>query len=668
MGSKDKNTQNGSKANAENNKRTFDLVDLKFYQEICQNSRNAVLVIEANEDKEFFIKYANPIYLKLRNVKPEEIYEKNIEHLVLTDKGKVNIEKIKACFELRSVVEFTIDYGEIGVFITRLCPIIESDKVVRIISSHTEIPRCEMVKKDEKRQNDIKDISPIAGAMQFEDLCNLSRNPMFILYTANGTEYFVKYFNQAFEHLIDYKLSDLIGKNIIDVVHSNRWNDLYSNLKKCVQDNLVMEMHFEFRKRVVLIKLQPIVGDDGFVRILGTCTDTLQNSLDDTSGSERVLRERLAFEEMMASTLKAFISAEFKGFEDFTACLLSGMAEKMDVDEVFFIRNKNNLNEKSICSHPYDEQAHKAKSPEARRGMKLIHKYFAKGNSLCIDDIVQINTVQAEFKYIIDKYGMKSLVGVPVANNDEYIGFLSLIQYKEARKWTLFEISRLRVAAKTIASAYVRSRQEKREKEEIRLMAKRSESLDKILATDEIVVEASKVFANSSVKGFDKCVNDLLGEMGELFNVDRTSAYMTHIQNPNTYNVYEWCKEGIPSYADTVMKIDSEAFYAYYKMRAPHGIMAIANAMENMGDFPKSLMNEMIRSGISSYLAVPVEIGDSAYGLICFHMVIGHNEWTKPTTIMAKAFAELLIEAYAKNCVEIMLMKKAEKPLDEKPV
>ena len=88
------------------------------------------------------------------------------------------------------------------------------------------------------------------------------------------------------------------------------------------------------------------------------------------------------------------------------------------------------------------------------------------------------------------KIGLRSIVIVPILRDDDFFGVIVASQLNMKRTWTTIDISRLKTAADTIMSAYLRMKMEKHLNESNRVLAEYDECLQDILNIQESLSEA----------------------------------------------------------------------------------------------------------------------------------------------------------------------------------
>lgn len=163
----------------------------------------------------------------------------------------------------------------------------------------------------------------------------------------------------------------------------------------------------------------------------------------------------------------------------------------------------------------------------------------------------------------------------------------------------------------------------------------------------EMNARISSDFITINKENRDNKINQLLSEIGEFFNADRTYLFLiNHEEDTMTYS-HEWCNHGINPEVNTIENIPLATF--------PWWIQELqTNKMVNIGDtknMPKSAAEEqsqLIRQNVKSLVSVPVEGEDRIKGFIGIDSVKRHKKWLSEDIKLLNVLSNTLSDALTK--------------------
>ena len=165
------------------------------------------------------------------------------------------------------------------------------------------------------------------------------------------------------------------------------------------------------------------------------------------------------------------------------------------------------------------------------------------------------------------------------------------------------------------------------------------------LSFQKAVAEISSRFVTLSADGFDDAVNDALGRLGELFDVDRAYVFRFSDDLRTMNNTHEWCAEGVEPLKDRNQGIPvddapwfKERLEAFRPVRIPDGDALPKEA----GRMQSALRSKEIQSS----LCLPM-VGKSGVpvGFVGFDSVRRSNCWPDAQIMMLQVLAEITVGA-----------------------
>lgn len=494
----------------------------------------------------------------------------------------------------------------------------------------------------------------------FFDICNSAKNAICALEVTDQSDFIIRYLNPIGEKMLGVKFKEVYGKSVYGLDRCIVPETALTLLKTCLNTKKDVEHTFFFPEKEINIRLWPICRNNHVIRIVGIntminrklCVDCFNSFNQKPDNCEDILKEQLKFEELISKSLKGFMDAGNDGFDDCLSGTIKEIGKTFDADQVFVVKaslgsgvnlqknqwavKKEWLNSNLYCvlqSNKHNEW----------------HKILRSGKMLIISDILNSNgAITNAFQNQLKSDGIRSLLVTPIKKENEYWGFLCITQIKACRIWTVSEIGMIKIAAETIMSAYLRTKLEKQLSESNRILIEYDQSLQEMLALEEMLTDMSKAFITEDINNFGRCVHDMLGRMGEIMGVDRISVSMCKATNTMDYSCYEWSRKGIARYMKGKHQNMNKLPHWHKDMFAMNSVV-IDNTSEQLAGFPQSMGENILQMGIKSLFAVPIKKGSKVLGMFMFQKVIGYIKWPEAHINMAKVAAEIFIGAFLRQ-------------------
>ncbi|MDQ2084908.1 response regulator [Herbivorax sp. ANBcel31] len=176
----------------------------------------------------------------------------------------------------------------------------------------------------------------------------------------------------------------------------------------------------------------------------------------------------------------------------------------------------------------------------------------------------------------------------------------------------------------------------------------------------EIVSIISSDFIKVNSFNLNEKIKNMLTQMGEFFDVDRTYVFLFSEDNSTITDTHEWCREGVTPQKDFFKNIKID-FFPWWKSEIIHsGIMSISD----INELPKEASvekKEFERQEIKSILTVSISDNEKVIGFLGFDSVKNKRTWNKNEINNLKVLANIISDAKTKVSAEEKLVLEKEK-------
>ncbi len=495
----------------------------------------------------------------------------------------------------------------------------------------------------------------------FHELCNSSHDGLFAWQVLKSDEFFLVYANPAFCAQAHFSNTNL-GQTYKELFSRRESPILRSQLNKCVNSGEPVKCNNEYAGKTFSVSLFPILKNGHIVRIVGSSIDITEQTtnayqLECTNKhlmrSDRALREQVKFEELIARISREYMDAGYSGFCSCTDQLIAGIGTALEVDWACVWKNDDIFygTNSQWCAH------------DVAIDMDLLHtalnsgfgswiSHFRSGKISVINDLESENPrLYSSLLNVVKKEGVQSILIVPILRGGDLWGVISVSQLNTKRMWTTIDISRLKTAAETIMSAYLRLKMENQLNESNRVLVEYDESLQDMLAVQESLSNVSRQYLSVDFNQFLPCTKDMLKVLGELTDVDHT---LIHVFGDDAFTTLSWCKRGLPCIDLQTNNMQSVSDWTDILQGNEH--YAVSNVAEEHSCLPSFLMDEMLNLGIKSFMVIPIQSSGTLWGVLVLRKVLGCHNWSNTYVQTAKQFAEVFLSAYLRVCREQRLL------------
>ena len=246
-----------------------------------------------------------------------------------------------------------------------------------------------------------------------------------------------------------FRDTDVKGKHISDYF-SNELTDLFlRNIKACLEQNAMQTIVFDFEKegktRYFENRFSPIDND----RVLSVIRDSTELII-----TEQRLRFQLKLQQVLIQISNAFLNADTEDFESVTDYSIAALGSCLEVDR-FYIFSYDGFENTITNTHEWCEEGIQALKPEMQNFAVLTCERWIdllkNGHLQVIEDVDSLDPGDG-IKSLLVSQGVKSMVAVPLINNERLLGFIGLDYVTKNKKLHDNEFQLLRIFAQNLVA------------------------------------------------------------------------------------------------------------------------------------------------------------------------------------------------------------------------
>ena len=262
--------------------------------------------------------------------------------------------------------------------------------------------------------------------------------------------------NDSFVEIIGSTREKLIGLDMKQLPDERIKNAVSRSLKG-EMDYYEGEYHSVTASKVTPVRafFGPVFGKDnqsrGGVGIVEDFTERFS--------AEQSLKYRDQFEAIMIELAIRFLSAPLEEMEVTFNEGLAKLGEFCGVDRAYIFRFEDDLRLMSNTHEWCSPETQPEISNLQHLSVDLVPAWMSRlkrSEIIYIPDLSQLDSEWAGEKAILEPQGVKSLIVVPVAMNDELLGFTGFDSVRAMRNWTKDEIALLQILGRLFASVIKR--------------------------------------------------------------------------------------------------------------------------------------------------------------------------------------------------------------------
>lgn len=177
---------------------------------------------------------------------------------------------------------------------------------------------------------------------------------------------------------------------------------------------------------------------------------------------------------------------------------------------------------------------------------------------------------------------------------------------------------------------------------------------------DMIMLDFSSRMFNSRAEDLVEIIDESLGKIGNLMDLDRIHVYRYDDNQLLMNNIYEWCKEGISSQKEMLQGIPLSFNPNWIKAMQEEDVLKISR-IDQLPDTWRIEKETLALQDIISVLAAPLKNKGEFKGFLGFFSVNRERNWTDVETTVMKMTANLVSASLGRLEYERSLIREKEK-------
>ncbi len=244
------------------------------------------------------------------------------------------------------------------------------------------------------------------------------------------------------------------------------------------------------------------------------------------------------------------------------------------------------------------------------------------------------------------QYALLIAVTIPLASSILYVTGLTAIDYSPLTLSFTILVTGWAISSRFFMSTL----------SELESLQSKTNELNKLY---NIVVKVSERLVQTETGHMEGEIHNVLRDLGEIVNVDRTYIFSFDAEKDEVSNTYEWCKEGIPSEKENLQNIPFEkAIPRWRKLLMDNRHVYIPLVSELPEDHIHSEEKKILEpQGIQSLIVVPMFNGKDFVG---FDSVLSPRKWDYEIIALLKLCANIIGGNLARMQYENQLMGALE--------
>lgn len=271
-------------------------------------------------------------------------------------------------------------------------------------------------------------------------------------------------------------------------------------------------------------------------------------------------------------------------------------------------------------------------------------KDHRNGKEVFSDDISTIKT-DSLTKELLEAQNIKSLLTIPLMDENECIGFVGFDSVKKAHKYTNKERILLQVFAQMIVNLTNRK--------------KANELLDNQIKVQQLINEISSELVSVDNKNLDEKIQKILQKTGDFFQVDRSYILRYYDDLDFETNTHEWCAAHIQSQKESITNAKLNQFPWWKKQIEKKQIIHIPDA-ELLPLEAGVEKKDFKRQGIQSLLCIPIINNNNLIGYFGFDSVNTKRSWLNSQIHVIETITNILGDALIKVETELEVIRSKE--------
>ena len=267
-----------------------------------------------------------------------------------------------------------------------------------------------------------------------------------------------------------------------------------------------------------------------------------------------------------------------------------------------------------------------------------------KNKPMYVDNVQELEP-ESGLRQILEPQEIKSLITIPMMDNNNCIGFVGFDSVKNYHKYSDTEKELLQVFSQMIVNLINRK--------------KANDLLQNQINVQRLINKISSDLVSVDNRNIDVKINRMLQQVGEFFDVDR-SYILRYSQNLIIEtNTHEWCADGISSQLETIVDVDKNNYPWWKELVQKKQIIYIKDA-NDLRDIAVTENEEFARQGIRTLLCFPIINNNNLMGYFGFDSVEKVRIWDNDQIAVIETLSNILADALIKVETEIELIRSKE--------
>lgn len=248
-------------------------------------------------------------------------------------------------------------------------------------------------------------------------------------------------------------------------------------------------------------------------------------------------------------------------------------------------------------------------------------------------------------KQILDEQKIKSLITIPLINENDCIGFVGFDSVRYQHVYSEKERILLEVFSQMIVNLSNRKNA--------------NEFIHQQIKEQQLINLISSEFVSADYKNIESKIQFMLEKTGQFFRVDRSYILRYYEDSEIETNTHEWCANNINSEKDSINHVSLNNFPWWKKQVIKKSIIHIGN----VNDLPEEAAiekTELLRQGIKTLLCFPILNNNTLIGYYGFDVVNSIRYWTKNQINLIEILSNIVGDALIKVETEMELIRSKE--------
>ena len=445
--------------------------------------------------------------------------------------------------------------------------------------------------------------------------------------------------------------SEFINKSVYDVLPKDIADLTKLNIELALKTNEIQLFHYELNKKdrkenyeCRMVKC----GKNKALAIIRNISRSREN--------ENRIRKQEKIKGILSKWAGEFINVSPELFDVKINEAFADIGKSLEIDRVYLFKYDENENI-AINTHEWCNEGIKSEINDLQSVPleKIVdwHQTHKQGKTVLIEDTSKLPKNDS-VRLILEAQDIKTVMSIPVINNNRCVGFVGFDSCKTFRIWDQEEILVLKFLSELIYNLLERIDTHKEKKAA-------EESIKRLTRIKDTLSKWAREFINVSPDMYDRAMNQTLDELGRVVDMDRVYLFKYDFDNKLAINTHEWCRDGIRPGIDMFPVVPFENLMGWME-HFLKGKLILIQDVDTMSD-DDNLKNYLVSQGTKSALGIPIYNNGKCLGFVGFDAVNRIKVWNEEEVMVLKVLADLLYNLQDRLQTQLELisaMNKAE--------